>query len=270
MSTLHLDSPGAFFPPLHEGDQTPEFIRWAIDYHCLPREAQRGDDLEQLFRQLRPLAALGDAFREDRVSADLRATAATNNSRYEFSVREILNFYGASEFKEVTCLNCPTNASSENFPQCIGIISRGPAIEEFVDALNRELESASAPIPDTTPRWYGFWAESPLHGERLQAQAQLLDSVLQPCVNAPKSLVAFQRGLRTAIALSVPVHVQLHPLGIVRAGRWEIPAHCGYCSALRKPRQRVCKICRREKDWKSAEKRRLIGIRPYRAAKAVD
>jgi hypothetical protein len=267
MARLCFESPGAFFPPLQEGDETPEFVRWAMEYACRPREQHVGNNLESLFRQLRPLAALGDAQRESRLTQNHRAFACDRTLSYEFDATEILSFYGASALTEVPCLTCPANASSERFPNCIGIISRSNSIEPFIDALASEAELLSTLIPVTSPRWYGFWVDSPLQGERLRNSASLVDSILAGLKVIPMPLAALQSAMHTACERKAPFHVQLNPPGAVRDGRWEIPAHCGYCGGLRAPRQRVCKICHREKAWKSAEKRHLIGIRPYREVK---
>lgn len=268
MARLHLDSPGAFFPPLVDGDETPEFVRWAIEYECGPREQHRGDDLEAVFRQLRPLAALGDAHSEDRLTPNLRAVARDGVIRYEFDAIDILNFYGSANLSEVPCLTCPANGPLDHFPNCFGVISCGPATEAFFNALEAELDIATTLIPSTTPRWYGFWAESPMQDDRLHLSADLLRAALSRLEMKPTGAIALLKAMQTAHKLKLSLHHQLHPPGIVRDGRWEVPAHCGYCGVLRAPRQRVCKICCREKVWKSAEKRRLIGIRPYREVKS--
>lgn len=272
MATLHLDSPGAFFPPLKDGDQTPEFVRWAIDYECPPRESHRGDDLEVVFRQLRPLAALGEAHAEGRINSSGQAIATLNEVQYEFDAAEILNFYGAASPDEVPCLSCPANGVAHHYPSCIGILSRGPHLEPFISALERELETnltARASIPTTSPRWYGFWSESQLHGERLKASAQLIEAALARLGTTPSPINRLLKAMRTASNREWRLHVQLLPPGVIDQGRWLIPPYCGHCGAIRAPRQRVCKICRHEKSWKSEEKRHLIGIRPYRAVKVV-
>lgn len=268
MATLHLDSPGAFFPPLQDGDQTPEFIRWAIDYECPPRETHQGDDLEILFRQLRPLAALGEAQAEGRITSNTRAQASANDVQYEFYVAEILNFYGAASLTEVSCLACPANGAGNHFPNCIGILSRGPHLEPFISALDLALVNAPPLIPVTAFRWYGFWAQSPLQGDRLLASANLVDAALSTLAAKPSEIIRLLEAMRTASQLKQHLYVQLQPPGVIEQGRWLIPAHCGHCGAIRAPRQRVCKICRNEKAWKSAEKRHLIGIRPYREVKS--
>lgn len=267
MATLYLDSPGAFFPPLQEGDETPEFIRWAIDYQCSPREQHRGDQLEGLFRQLRPLAALGDAQAEGRIDSRMRAVALCDATRYEFDAKEILSFYGANEFSEVACLACPANGQTRHFPSCIGIISLGATTKPFFAAIETALTSPPENVPVTKPRWYGLWTNSPIEGERLKFQTQIVADILPKLDAQPHSLVALLHGMQTAVELHRPFHVELHPLGFVTNGRWETLAHCGFCGDLRAPRQRVCERCRREDAWKSHEKRHLLGIRPYRAAK---
>lgn len=268
MATLQLDSPGACFPPLQDGDETPEFLRWAIDFQCGPREQHRGANLEALFRQLRPLAALGDAQLQGRVNSSHWVFASANAIRYEFNAIEILNFYGASSSTEVPCLTCPANTVTNHFPNCIGILSRGTTTEEFISALEVAIESNPSAIPKTSPRWYGLWTDSPLQGERLKIQTQLVAAATSQLATISRSVSDLLRGLQSACELNLPFHVQLHPLGFVHSGRWKIPAHCGYCSGVRAPRQRVCNICRRENAWKSSEKRHLLGIRPYRAVKA--
>lgn len=270
MATLHLDSPGAFFPPLQDGDETPEFVRWAIDYQCGPRETHRGDALEALFRQLRPLAALGEAHAERRIHSGGQAIATYTAAQYEFDVAEILNFYGAASLSEVPCLACPANGAGAHFPNCLGILSRGPHLEPFISALELQLAAAPPAIPTTSPRWYGVWAESPLHGERLEASAELVEAALARLATTPTAISRLLEAMRTASRLQLQLHVQLQPPGVIDQGRWLLPAHCGHCGGPRAPRQRVCKICRQEKAWKSAEKRHLIGIRPYRAAKAAN
>lgn len=267
MARLSWESAGAFFPPLREGDETPEFVRWAIEYACGPREQHLGGDLESLFRQLRPLAALGEGQRENRLTPAHRVIARDGELNYEFDGMEILSFYGASALDEVPCWNCPANAPSEHFPNCLGIISRSSSIEPFIDALGSAIKESQGHIPRTSPPWYGFWAESPMQGQRLRQSASIIDSVLAQGVTTAKPLLGLQSALHAAFQQRAAFHVQLHPPGVVRDGRWEIPPHCGYCGGLREPRQRVCKICRREKEWQSAERRHLLGIRPYRVVK---
>lgn len=266
MARLYLESPGAFFPPLREGDETPEFLRWAIEYRCPPREQYLGDDLEGLFRQLRPLAAVGETHGSENLDSE-QAITSTDQDQYEFDAAEVLAFYSVAGLKDVPCWNCPANGEAARFPKCIGIFSRSEGSDEFVVALERELVATKPHIPRTTPKWYGIWADSPLRGERLQLTANIIESATHQLTAEFRPATDLLLGLKTAGKLNASLHTQLLPSGLIRDGRWELPAHCGYCGGVRAARQRICKICKHDDRWKSPEKRHPMGIRPYRPAK---
>jgi hypothetical protein len=267
MTRLQIDSLGAFFSPLQEGDETPEFLRWAIGYGCGPRDAYEGDDLDLLFRQLRPLAAAGLAIAEGRVVGGACIAHSCDESRYQFDLIEVLSFYGAAGPEEVPCRRCPLQEEMSPFPQCLGWVTLEGVREtllEAIEAAASELGDGAACLPATTPRWYGLWAESPLTGKRLAAAAAILEAALKRLPSPASSLEELIRAMRRAEAQNLPIYAALTPPGVIRGGRWLLPGHCGYCGVVRAPRQRVCKVCRRMDRWRSGEKRRIIGIRPYR------
>ncbi len=269
MARFHLESPGDFFTPLAEGDETPEFLRWAIDYQCGPREQHRGDDLELVLRQLRPLAAVGEAFANGNLVGE-KAIAHSARGIYEFDFAEVLAYYGVVDPRGVACWSCPANGEATTFPKCIGIFSRSESSNDFMAALEAELESPNwknALIPVTSPRWYGIWADSPLGGERLEITTAIFEAALHKLTATSRPAADLLHALQTACKLNASVHTQLLPAGAIRNRRWELPAHCGYCSGVRAIRQRACSICGHTNRWKNMEKRFPIGIRPYRAVK---
>lgn len=270
MARFHLEMLGQFFPPLAEGDETPEFIRWAVKYSCTPREHFNGEDVEQLHRQLRPLAAVGEAWAANALVEERFARTGDGHQDYEFDATKVLPYYGASKASEVPCLNCPANGLNASFPKCVGVVSRNGAIEQLIQKIEPLLKSTPSShhlIPATNTRWYGIWAGGPLFGKRLVLTSSLVDEAVCLLDCQTRAMLDLQLGLRLARELNVAFHVQPLPAGVIRRGRWEIPPYCGFCGGVRINLQRHCKTCGHAGHWKSPEKRHPIGIRPYRAVK---
>lgn len=272
MAQFHLETLGAFFSPLAEGDETPEFIRWAIEYSCKPRECFDGSDVEQLLRQLRPLAAVGEAWASNALIEGHLARAGDGLHVFEFDALDVLAYYGLKCVSEVPCRSCPANGEQACFPNCIGIMarSRNGAIDHFVTAIEQALKSTSSSynlVPATNTSWYGLWAGGSLRGRRLVLTRDLVDEAVCRLDGTTRAITNLQMGLKVACELEAIFHVQTLPPGVIRGGRWELPAHCGYCGGVRLNLQRICNICGHTDYWKSPEKRHPLGIRPYRAVK---
>jgi hypothetical protein len=272
MTLLDLQSPGDFFPPLQDGDETPEFLRWAIGYECGIREQFCGDELEDLHRHLRPLAAASEAIRRTDGSHCERVYVRHQNEEYELNSQEVLSFYGASDLQDVACLNCPANSLASTLVNCIGIVARLQSCDAFTEAIEARVDAipdALLLIPRTTPAWYGLWARSPIFGHRLRVTSQLVSSALLQVPEPTRPLRELARAMQSALTLNVPLHVRIQPPGIVAKRRWHIPAHCGFCGGARQPKLPTCRICGSTNQWQSGEKRHLIGIRPYRRVNKI-
>lgn len=259
---------------------------------CPLRDPTRPNDVEFVARQLSALQACGDALAEGRVCDGVAleplagARATCPEAPTGFRVAEVLAAYGGPEAVESACGGCVAHAGRGERPWagCCGLVdwsSLGAGFFELVDremAAVASLERWSAWFLETRPAWYGLWAPRP--GENLEVPTQQLFAYKMPldCLAlfspffarlrgaspaADRMLAPVARAVDVALQTGLPLDVRLFPAGRVEGKRWEVPPHCGRCSAARPDPRRPCPVCRSPLAPLPARRRAAQGARPY-------
>ncbi len=258
-------------------EETPEFLRWAIERPCPLRDHDDWQDPERTERQLRALREYGSAVLDNRifegvcVHADAQAT--TPETPRGFLADEILWSYGGEVQITSACGPCRANVLSQSRPGalagCYGWfvapdMDLPRAIERAVADLELESSIREQFLP-TQPTWYGLWMDSPLRPGQVALLSRLIRGVADELTETNQDLDLLIQALETAMRFEFPLHVTLSPRGIADATSWTVASHCPRCKAEMPANVRACRVCGKTGHAAPPRRRNVRGQRPYRA-----
>src|SRR5205814_9760726 len=150
--------------------------------------------------QLRGARAVSDARGDGRAFAGLCVDPPNG-----FRGADTLAVYGGLEALERTCGICSANALKERggLAGCIGLLPLWPESREFHAAIDQAIEAAgmvcrySQLFPQTEPRSYGLWIESPVGSQQQVFMVDLIRRI-EAGLKMPE-LHELERGLAAAL-----------------------------------------------------------------------
>jgi hypothetical protein len=259
---------------------TPEFVRWAIERPCPLRDVDHWQDPERTERQLRALRAYSEAVAEDRVFEGICVEPAASRGLCDlaavkgFRAAEILDTYGGGQFVESQCGDCPANGKKvhqrDALAGCYGLFEldtlSGGTFRQDVDSVIAQLgidEEYRAAFQSTTPRWYGFWINSPLAVAQVRLLLQIFSALAEFRADYAERLRDFLSALQASLDAHLPLHVTLVPRGHADASIWTTASHCPRCKAAQAAWVHRCGACGQMGHANPPRKRRARGDRPY-------
>lgn len=248
---------------------TPEFLVWSLAQRCRLRDIADWQAPERTERHLRALRAYSDAKAEGRLFEGICVSPPLG-----FRAEDALLLYGGCSAAENACLGCPANSRESLAPSSLaGCWGMTPlpddealvhaAVDSAVSELGLESQLNELFIA-TSPRWYGFWMQSPLDGVRASLIARILRQAAGAIVNLHPAFADLILGLEAAASHSLPLHVTLYPRGKVNGVWWSLVSHCQVCKApWSEVKRHQCQTCGYVGHPASPPKRRARGTRPY-------
>ncbi|HMP78603.1 MAG TPA: hypothetical protein PKD54_04070 [Pirellulaceae bacterium] len=278
---------------------TPPHIRWSLLQSCRLRPAVRNDQPDSVFRQLRSLHELSNAYQQNRVldgiawhesclppaemTSDLVALPENDLVPRGCFVEEVLNVYGGVEFVTNQCSVCLANTfkGQHGWAGCVGTLSGWsvrssgggdpyPNLFDWLDgkygAMDWHWWREQCQV-ETNPHWYGLWLRSPIDPQVLPFVGQIMDTALASIAQLDASARNDLSRFCTAVALAMEHHIPLSvisvPPGFSDGVTWTISAHCQHCHAPRGTGAPICAVCKVSAPVEPARKRKVLGLRPY-------
>jgi Zn ribbon nucleic-acid-binding protein len=247
---------------------TLQTVTWALERPCGLRRNENWSDPDVTWSELSHARGYAVASKEGRVYGDVCITTTRFGNGIDlelpvrgFTISKTLAPLGGVSGIRVACDACEANVSHDDkrgVVGCHGSVHVPPASPELeariVEAIERTgagAEMANAFV-ETSPRWYGFWINSPISPQSARLLHQVL--VAGDIASMARDGEAFVLGLHAAAEHSLPMQVNFHPPGHLDLGIYTAFPHCPRCKAEADlPRwrgaypleKRECRVCGR-------------------------
>ncbi|MFT7638518.1 MAG: hypothetical protein ACI9G1_000242 [Pirellulaceae bacterium] len=252
--------------------ETPPFLHWALEVSCSLRMGKHWSDPAQTERQLRSVRCYAEAKLENRVfeGVALQPVADDEDPASGFLTEEVHQAYGGQNELE-RCHGCTANVVEHlgqlSHAGCYDLLTfddLSPTGRELDEAFRAVDAAAMAELfPDTTPRWYGLWHESPLGTRQLNLLAKVFVELKHALPVQSLKLNAFHSAITTALEHSVPLRIRPEPAGRIEGKQWTVLAHCSRCLATWQREWKKCEVCQLPNRPIAERVRRAKGNRPY-------
>lgn len=219
---------------------TSRGLLWAIERRCSLRRDRDWQLPLVTHRQLRDLRPINKTvFEGICITAHTYLGTRPDLPYSGFPVERAMARFGGEGGVRATCAACEANVGDRGSAGIVGCheyLKVDPDSPELDEALRDAADRfgltgrLSRLFTMTTPLWHGFWIDSPLDRERLQALAQLFGeaSVRWASINGGDHFV---RAVRAAGDAGLALHARLDPPGHIDLGWYSVYAHCPRCMA---------------------------------------
>ena len=248
---------------------TPSFVRWALRYNCDFRQLDCDNLPYDTFRQLRSIRELSNCRTQSRIIDGYCIHPEFNRdpkSARGFPASEIFDLFGSEQTIENNCggskANCTANDDRETWAGCFGWFfsqrTKGNWIEKFEEAAECDLSA----LPEASRIWFRVWQIREWNELRLVQLLGLLDQILgDPCDD--NEMLQFHAAVKTSLDHGIPLETELVPRGNSDGVSWTTEPRCSKCSCEMEPDSRSCDECGERGSPLPAQKKKVLGLRPY-------
>jgi hypothetical protein len=241
------------------------------------REDYDWTDPEQTERLLRPVRAVDDAYRADRVREGialqkLPAADTPLDQIYGFRIEETLAVFGGEAAVQRSCPTCPANAlaigAQPVLAGCYGVVylddpaTFHAAIDEIAQRA-RLSEASESCFGAIRPRWYGLWLRERIDPATCELLLAIFEDAGEAASEAAPGLVELIAAVRVSLDTGLPLYTRLIPRGRRLQYGWKLDSHCKRCKAPRPISDPVCQVCGLRGDVCAGRTRKVRGSRPY-------
>lgn len=249
---------------------TASFVRWAIRYECDLRQLDCQNLPYDTFRQLRSIREVSVCRRQHRI-VDGYCIHPHFNRDVEtargFPESEVLELFGSRQQIDDLCHHCPANCSAAvddapTWAGCYGwFFSRNENVN-WIDTFQNADGGNLAGFPESRHAWFRIWQIRQWRSPELQQLDGFLDQINGAGDDAGEVL-RFHRAVKACLANRLLLVTELVPRGRSDGISWVIEPHCSICHCEMKAESRKCGECGTSAAPLPAQKRKVMGLRPY-------
>ena len=257
---------------------TPSFVRWAIHRQCELKQLDGKNLPYETFRQLRSIRALSDARLQDRV-VDGFCIHGEYNSEPEtargFPESEIFELFGGQARLQNLCGPCPANSKSDNQSQrwagCFGYFFSKFDHANLIEQLQHFPDRHTLPFPPAKRLWFSLWQTQVWDPKRLLPLQTLVRWLAERTAkkSGTEELNEFQHAVDRCMEHQLVLETELIPQGHSDGLNWKIEPCCSICRCEWSAESRQCHECGHTGASLPAQKRKVLGFRPYMLLKDI-
>ena len=262
---------------------TPAFVRWAINHACSLRELDADNLPYQTFRQLRSIREISLGKLQQRIVNGIcfhNDYANDPETARGFPVDEVFQLSGTGEEIASCCDRCPANSVLATdhrgdlqpaWAGCYGWFRSEEGDMNLIDMFEQVSRSTGSTIfADGNPArvWFRIWQNQVWSGKQL-AELNRFCSTLPSADSLSFDFQNFVRAIQACQENRLELVTELIPSGESDGNQWTIRAHCLDCQCEMADDARRCGECGRIGHPVSANRRKVLGLRPYMLLKEI-